>query len=90
LETLSLLGPAVFCAIKGNKELRASNIKGVMRANKTEIPVFPLTSRPDIATATWLAHAAPPAKPAGRKLEGLTPEAAAEAAYEALKAWGAA
>lgn len=39
IETYEMTLPGVLCMMKCDYELRNSNIKGVMRANKTEIPV---------------------------------------------------
>lgn len=49
IETHAMTLPGVVCMMKCDYELRGSNIKGVMRANKTEIP---LKSAADIGVAS--------------------------------------
>ncbi|MEB3206342.1 MAG: electron transfer flavoprotein subunit beta/FixA family protein [Vampirovibrionales bacterium] len=74
--------PAVLCTIKGEHELRTANIKGVMRANKTEISTLTLA---DIGLEGHLNGLSPAgvadraAKPAGRTIQPASPNEAADA-----------
>ncbi len=73
--------PGVLCMMKCDYELRSSNIKGVMKANKTEIPLVSATAlgldggvlSPRIQIErTW----ARPAKTGGRVVNGADPKVA--------------
>jgi electron transfer flavoprotein beta subunit len=74
--------PAVLCTIKGEHELRTANIKGVMRANKTDIAALTLA---DIGLEGLLNGLSPlsvadrAAKPAGRTIQPASANEAAEA-----------
>jgi electron transfer flavoprotein alpha/beta subunit len=73
-----LATPLVLGCGKGVKELRSANIKGVMRANKTDVPVLTLADigleASTIGPATFgfsvLDRTAPPARPKGQLIDG--------------------
>lgn len=79
--------PCVLTAIKGGKELRSSNIKGVMRANKTEIPVWGIN---DLGLSEAIGALRPietlprEAKPSGQTLNAASATEAAEAIVQYL------
>lgn len=83
-EVLEMNLPGVICMSKCDYELRSSNIKGVMKANKTEIP---LKTSADIAVEANLIGAVGattqvvktwqrPAKQSGKIIEGSDPKVA--------------
>lgn len=73
--------PGALCMMKCDYELRSSNIKGVMRANKTEIPVITAADlgldaaalKPAVRIGKLRAR---PAKASGRVVDGSDPKAA--------------
>lgn len=73
IETHELLLPAVISVMKCDYELRASNIKGVMKANKTPLPTKSLgelgVSLPAAKTTT-VSLSPPPPKGEGQKIDG--------------------
>jgi electron transfer flavoprotein beta subunit len=85
--------PGVICMMKCDYELRSSNIKGVMKANKTEIPIkAPADLSLDSArvgaagsttriTKTWQR----PAKSGGRVVQGDDPKTAVSQLLDYLK-----
>jgi len=84
IETYEMQLPGVICMMKCDYELRSSNIKGVMKANKTEIPV---KTPADIALEPALAGVAGsatrmvktwqrPAKSGGKVVDGADAKAA--------------
>ncbi len=90
VETATLTLPASICMMKCDYELRSSNIKGVMKANKTDIPVKTLAdigadaipaSRSRIEK-TWQR----PAKSGGRVVTEADPQAAVTQILDYLKA----
>jgi electron transfer flavoprotein alpha/beta subunit len=93
VETHEAQLPAVLCVMKCDYELRSSNIKGVMKANKTEIP---FKSAADLGldvnklgkagastqtTKTWKR----PDKTAGKVIDGADPQAAVDQVLTYLK-----
>jgi electron transfer flavoprotein beta subunit len=92
-ETVSLQLPAVACMMKCDYELRSSNIKGVMKANKTEIPIKALADlglEPALVGAagsttqvlkTWQR----PAKAGGKVVDGSDPAVAINQLLDYLK-----
>jgi electron transfer flavoprotein beta subunit len=73
--------PGVLCMMKCDYELRSSNIKGVMRANKAEIPVMTAAALAlDAAVLKPVTRIsklrARPAKVGGRVVDGSDPKAA--------------
>ncbi len=92
-EQVSLQLPAVACMMKCDYELRSSNIKGVMKANKTDILV---KTPADIALEPALAGVSGsttqvvktwqrPAKSGGKVVDGADPKAAVGQLIEYLK-----
>lgn len=85
--------PAVICTMKCDYEPRMANIKGVMKANRTEIPSIALSelglSESQVGKAganNVIQKTFPrPARPVGKKLEGLSGEDAANAIVTYLK-----
>jgi len=93
IEEYDMQLPGVVCMMKCDYELRSSNIKGVMKANKTEIPV---KTPADIALEPALAGAAGsatrvektwqrPAKAGGKMVEGSDAKAAITQLLDYLK-----
>jgi electron transfer flavoprotein beta subunit len=84
VETHQLPLPVALGVMKGDYELRTPNIKGVMKANKAEIPVVaPVTA--DAPAAQSLGYALPAAKPVGRIITADDPAQAADAFIQFLK-----
>ena len=85
--------PGVLCMMKCDYELRGSNIKGVMKANKTEIPVktagelgldagkIGAAGSSTVMLKMWKR----PAKAGGRVVEGADPKAAVGQLIDYLK-----
>ncbi len=85
--------PGVLCMMKCDYELRSSNIKGVMKANKTEIPIKSAgdlgidtsqvgeSGSPTRVQKTWKR----PAKSGGKTIEGAEPKAAVSELLNYLK-----
>jgi electron transfer flavoprotein beta subunit len=92
-EEVSIQLPAVACMMKCDYELRSANIKGVMKANKTEIPIKTLADlglEPALAGAagsmtrvskTWQR----PAKGGGKIVDGADPAVAIGLLLDYLK-----
>ncbi|WP_373533223.1 electron transfer flavoprotein subunit beta [Vampirovibrio sp.] len=92
-EEVSIQLPAVACMMKCEYELRSSNIKGVMKANKTEIPIKTLADlglEPALAgvagsvtrvSKTWQR----PAKAGGKIVDGADPAVAVGQLLDFLK-----
>lgn len=92
-EEVSLQLPAVACMMKCEYELRSSNIKGVMKANKADIPVktpADLSLEPALAgvsgsmtgiAKTWQR----PGKSGGKVVDGSDPTAAINQLLDYLK-----
>lgn len=92
-ETVSLQLPAVICMMKCDYELRSSNIKGVMKANKTDIPIKSLADlglEPSLAGATGASTQVlktwqRPAKSGGKVVDGSDPTGAVNQLLDYLK-----
>lgn len=65
---LSVPTPAVVSCDKGDFKVRKPNVKGIMQAKKATVEVH--TFDAPAPTVTVVAHALPPAKPAGKSYEG--------------------
>lgn len=93
VETHEMSLPAVLCVMKCDYELRSSNIKGVMRANKTDIPLKAAADlglaaekvgekgSPTTVTKVWKR----PAKTAGQVIDGSDPQVAVDKLLGYLK-----
>jgi electron transfer flavoprotein beta subunit len=84
--------PAVICVMKCDYELRGSNIKGVMKANKADIPVKTIAelaltqdAAVDSALTKVLKTAPRPAKTAAKIIDGSNPQLAVKSLIEELK-----
>jgi electron transfer flavoprotein beta subunit len=85
-ETLQITLPAILCFTKCDYELRSANIKGVMKANKTDIPVkTPFDLGIPSPEPTTLNLSAKPMKAPGQLLTINTPQEAVEPVLQALK-----
>lgn len=85
--------PGVICMMKCDYELRSSNIKGVMKANKTDVPLKSLadlgldaskvggSGSPTKVLKTWQR----PPKSGGKVIEGTDPKAAVNQLLDYLK-----
>ncbi|MBY0402600.1 MAG: electron transfer flavoprotein subunit beta/FixA family protein [Cyanobacteria bacterium] len=93
VETHKMTLPGVVCMMKCDYELRTSNIKGVMRANKTEIPIktpadLSLTAAQvgEAGSATSVTKTWKPAeKTSGTIVDGSNPKAAVDQLLTFLK-----
>jgi len=94
IETQEMTLPAVLGMMKCDYELRSSNIKGVMKANKAEIPVKTLADigLTDSETGdagskvTYIGIAKRPEKQAGQKVDGTNVDQAVAELMTYLKA----
>ncbi|MGE0201170.1 MAG: electron transfer flavoprotein subunit beta [Candidatus Melainabacteria bacterium] len=87
LETHSMQLPGVVCVMKCDYELRGSNIKGVMKANKADIPTRTLADLGvDVAPVLTLMDSRKrPAKTEGKKVDGSNPAEAVNALMTYLR-----
>jgi electron transfer flavoprotein alpha/beta subunit len=81
LEEWRLDGPGALCVMKCEYELRSSNIKGVMKANKADIPIFSAADLDLDATilkpkTTLVKSWQRPAKSEGKVIDGTDAQAA--------------
>ena len=60
--------PAVISCDKGSIKVRKPNVKGIMQAKRASVDVHSIEAVP--STVSIVAHALPPAKPAGKSYEG--------------------